>query len=68
METDTLTVAQQDTLVTLARRLHVASLAINALGADLVHDAVAGTVLDVAYELETFTARPAARASLSLVK
>lgn len=52
---ETLTVAQQDTLTALARRLHVASLAVNALGADLVHDAVAGTVLDVARDLEAFT-------------
>jgi hypothetical protein len=49
---ETLTTDQRDTLDTLARRLHTASLAVNALAADPVHDAVASAVLDVAWELE----------------
>jgi hypothetical protein len=48
---DTLTPTQRDTLDTLARRLHVASLAVNALGADPVHDATAELVLEIACDL-----------------
>jgi hypothetical protein len=46
---------QRDTLDTLARRLHTASLAVNALGADPAHAAVADTVLNAAYQLEALT-------------
>jgi hypothetical protein len=58
---ETLTTDQRDTLDALARRLHTASLAVNALGATLVHDAVASAVLDVARDLEALTVARAAR-------
>ena len=57
-----MTIEQVDALQRLARRLNAASLAVSALGADPVHDAVADTVLDVARELEAFTAAGGRRA------
>jgi hypothetical protein len=54
-----MTTAQVDTLQRIARRLDAASLAINGLGQDQNHDAVAELVHDAARDLEAVAAPPA---------
>jgi len=52
MPQNAMTTSQRDNLQKLARRLHAAALAVQALGDEPVHEAVEELVLDIAYDLE----------------